>query len=45
MNESYPWPASKSTVKEMELLCEERKKSNKPIYLLIKEAINKTYGK
>ena len=45
MNEDYPWSASKLTKKEMELLYEERKKSNKPICLLIKEAINKTYDK
>jgi len=45
MNESYPWPASKLTAKEMELLYEERKRSSKPICLLIKEAINKVYGK
>jgi len=37
--------SSKLTAKEMELLYEERKKSNKPICLLIKEAINKVYGK
>ena len=45
MNGDYPWLASKLTEKDMELLYEERKKSNKLICLLIKEAINKTYDK
>ena len=44
MNESYQWPASKLTAKEMKLLYEERKRNGKPITVLIREAVLKTYS-
>ncbi len=44
MNESYPWPASQLTAKEMELLYEERKRNGKPITVLIREAVLKAYS-
>ncbi len=44
MNESYPWPASQLTAKEMKLLYEERKRNGKPITVLIREAVLKTYS-
>jgi len=36
--------SSKLTAKEMELLYEERKKNGKPITVLIREAVLKTYS-
>ena len=45
MNKKYSWPASKLDEKDMLLLFKMREKKSKPITLLIKEAINKTYGK
>ena len=44
MKKDYSWPASKLTAKEMELLYEERKRNGKPITVLIREAVLKTYS-
>jgi len=44
MKKDYPWPASQLTDKVMELLYEERKRNGKPITVLIKEAVLKTYS-
>jgi len=41
----YPWPASAVSEKEMELLYNMRQKKKIPITKLVKEAINKTYGR
>ena len=44
MKKDYSWPASQLTDKEMELLYEERKRNGKPITVLIREAVLKTYS-
>ena len=44
MKKDYPWPASQLTDKVMELLYEERKRNGKPITVLIREAVLKTYS-
>ena len=44
MKKDYSWPASKLTAKEMELLYEEKKRNGKPITVLIREAVLKTYS-
>jgi len=40
----YPWPASQLTEDEMRLLFEQRQKQKKPITVLLKEAVQQTYG-
>ena len=45
MNESYPWPASKLTEKEMAILYKIKQRIKKPVTVLIKEAVQKQYAK
>lgn len=45
MKQKYPWPASLLDERDMEALFHVRQKTEKPITLLIKEAINKVYIK
>lgn len=40
----YPWPASRLTEEEMQILYEQRQKQKKPITQLLKEAVRQTYG-
>ena len=44
-DKKYPWPASGISEKEMEILYNMRQKTKTPITKLVKEAINKTYGR
>jgi len=45
MKQRYPWPASQLDEKDMEKLYLARKNTGKPMTMLIKEAVNKTYNK
>jgi len=40
----YQWPASKLSREEMQMLVRERKRTGKPITVLIKEAVDSVYG-
>jgi len=45
MKKDYPWPASQLDESDMKKLYHARKVTGKPMTLLIKEAVNKTYNK
>ena len=45
MKQKYPWPASLLDETDMEALFYARKKTGKPMTLLIKEAVSRVYKK
>ena len=40
----YPWPASRLSTADMQLLVRTRQQTGKPITVLIQEAIHDAYG-
>ncbi|MCF7802685.1 MAG: hypothetical protein K9N46_05455 [Candidatus Marinimicrobia bacterium] len=40
----YQWPASKLSREDMQMLVRERKKTGKPITVLIRDAVHSLYG-
>ena len=43
MSKKYPWPASKIGKDEMRRLFEAKRRTGKPITLLVRDAVRKTF--